>query len=108
MAHQGQPGYLQQKDVISLPRACKVWVAVVLLDLEGLPAVLSLLECVGSQDDSQRFVPGEIKHSECHQLVPVTPGNTDVHLPGHGQESPMTQTQCIYIPYTQNILWRPF
>lgn len=51
-----QPGYLQQKDVISLLRACEVWVGVVVLHLEGLPAFLSPLECVGSQDDSQRLV----------------------------------------------------
>lgn len=81
-AQLGSAGYLQQKDVIALLEVCEAWVAVVLLDLQGLPAFLSPLECVGSQDDSQRSVPGGIKHSGCHQLVPVMPGSTEAHLPG--------------------------
>lgn len=58
--------YLQQEDVISLLRIHEVWMAVIFLDFECLPAFLSPLDCVGSKDDSQRFVSGTIKHSVCH------------------------------------------
>lgn len=101
-----QAGYLQQENVISLLRTCKIRVAVVLLDLEGLPALLSPLECVGSQDDSQRFVAGEIKHSGCHQLVPVSPDNTEAHLPGAWPgESNHTDTVYIYSLDTKYIIY---
>lgn len=105
-----QPGYLQQEDVISLPGTCKVRVAVILLDLEGLPAFLSPLECVGSQDDGQGFVAGEIKHSGCHQLVPVSPGITEAHLPGaRPGESSYTDAgygYSLYAKYIKYVLYK--
>lgn len=66
--------YLQQEDVVSILSVQEFRVAVVLLDLKRLPAFLPPLDCVGSEDDSQRFVSGKTEHSACRELSPVFPG----------------------------------
>lgn len=82
--------YLQQDDVVSILRAFEFPGAAILFHLEYLPAFLLPLDRAGSEDDSQRFVSGKIKHSACYELSPVFPAHT-----GHGQETPSLKTELM-------------